>query len=81
MTSVNVIIFSFWNLLAVTFSLLHKQIARNFVYSCKFGTNFKMECKNEHFRHILLFYFRKGKKSAQAARKLRDVIPFWEFFT
>ena len=31
-----------------------------------------MECKNEHFRHILLFYFRKGKNAAQAAKKLRD---------
>ena len=32
-----------------------------------------MECKNEHFLHILLFYFRKGKNAAQAAKKLRDV--------
>ena len=32
-----------------------------------------MECKNEHFRHILLFYFRKGKNAAQAATKLRYV--------
>ena len=32
-----------------------------------------MECKNEHFRHILLFYFRKGKNAAQAAKKLRDL--------
>lgn len=32
-----------------------------------------MESKNEHFRHILLFYFRKGKNAAQAAKKLRDV--------
>ena len=30
-----------------------------------------MECKNEHFCHILFFYFCKGK--AQAAKKLRDV--------
>ena len=29
--------------------------------------------KNEHFRHILLFYFRKGKNAAQAAKNLRDV--------
>ncbi|EFN64998.1 Histone-lysine N-methyltransferase SETMAR, partial [Camponotus floridanus] len=29
--------------------------------------------KNEHFRNILLFYFRKGKNAAQAAKKLRDV--------
>ena len=28
---------------------------------------------NEHFRHILLYYFRKGKKAAQVAKKLRDV--------
>ena len=32
-----------------------------------------MECKNEHFRHILLFYFLKGKNPAQAAKKLLDV--------
>ena len=32
-----------------------------------------MKCKNEHFRHILLYYFRKGKNAAQAAKKLRDV--------
>ena len=32
-----------------------------------------MECKNEHFLHILFFYFRKGKNAAQAAKKLRDV--------
>ena len=32
-----------------------------------------MECKNEHFHHILLFYFRIGKNTAQAAKKLRDV--------
>ena len=31
-----------------------------------------MECKNDHFGHILLFYFRKGKNVAQAAKKLRD---------
>ena len=32
-----------------------------------------MECKDKHFRHILLFYFRKGKNAAQAAKTLRDV--------
>ena len=32
-----------------------------------------MECKHEHFRHILLFYFREGKNAGQAAKKLRDV--------
>ena len=25
-----------------------------------------MECKNNHFRHILHFYFHKGKKAAEA---------------
>ena len=73
MTSFNVMIFSLWNLLSITLSLLYKQIARNFVYTCLFGINFKMECKNEHFRDILLFYFRKGMNSAQAAKKSRDV--------
>ena len=32
-----------------------------------------MECENEHFRHILLFYFRKGKNAAKTAKKLHDV--------
>ena len=32
-----------------------------------------MECKNEHFRHILILYFREGKNAGQAAKKLRDV--------
>ena len=32
-----------------------------------------MEYENEHFRHIFLFYFRKGKNTAQAAIKLRDL--------
>ena len=32
-----------------------------------------MEYKNEHFRHILLSYFLKGKTAAQAAKKSRDV--------
>ena len=32
-----------------------------------------MECKNEHFRYILLFYFRKRKNAAQVSKKLRDV--------
>ena len=32
-----------------------------------------MECKSEHFRHILLVYFRKGNNAAQAAKKLRVV--------
>ena len=31
-----------------------------------------MKCKNEHFHHILLFYFRKGKNAAQAAKKSRE---------
>ena len=62
-------IFPFWNLLTVTLSLLYKQIARNFVNSCQFGIHFKVDCKNEHFRHILIFYFRTGKNAAQ----LRDV--------
>ena len=31
-----------------------------------------MECKNEIFLNILLFYFRKGKNAAQAAKNLPD---------
>ena len=30
-----------------------------------------MECKNEHFCHILIFYFRTGKNAPQATKKLR----------
>lgn len=29
-----------------------------------------MEKQNEHFRHILLFYFRKGRNASQAHKKL-----------
>ena len=32
-----------------------------------------MESKNEDFRHVFLFYVRKGKNAAQAAKKLRHV--------
>ena len=32
-----------------------------------------MERNNEHFRHILLFHFCKGKNAVQTAKKLRDV--------
>ena len=32
-----------------------------------------MEPTNEHFRNILLYYFRKGKNAVQVAKKLRDV--------
>ena len=32
-----------------------------------------MEIPEDHFRHILLFYFRKGKNAAQAHRKLCGV--------
>ena len=32
-----------------------------------------MQCRNEHFRHILIFDFRKGKNAAHAAKKLSVV--------
>ena len=32
-----------------------------------------MERKNKHFRHILLFYFRKGKKAAEAHKEICEV--------
>ena len=32
-----------------------------------------MEIPDVHFRHILLYYFRKGKKAVQARKKLYDV--------
>ncbi|GFV64589.1 HTH_48 domain-containing protein [Trichonephila clavipes] len=32
-----------------------------------------MESDKQHFRHILLFYYRKGKNAAQARKKLTDV--------
>ena len=32
-----------------------------------------MEIADRHFRHILLYYFRKGKNAVQAQKKLYDV--------
>ncbi|GFV57593.1 hypothetical protein TNCV_4012371 [Trichonephila clavipes] len=32
-----------------------------------------MESDKQHFRHILLFYRRKGKNTVQARKKLTDV--------
>ena len=32
-----------------------------------------MERKNKHFRHILLFYFRKSKKAAEAHKGICEV--------
>ena len=32
-----------------------------------------MENPDGHFRHILLYYFRKGKNAVQARKKLYDV--------
>ncbi|GFV83702.1 HTH_48 domain-containing protein [Trichonephila clavipes] len=32
-----------------------------------------MESDKQHFRHILLFYYRKGKNTVQARKKLTDV--------
>jgi len=32
-----------------------------------------MEPTKDHFRHILFYYFRKGKNAEQVAKKLRDV--------
>ncbi|GFV01760.1 histone-lysine N-methyltransferase SETMAR [Trichonephila clavipes] len=32
-----------------------------------------MEGDKQHFRHILLFYYRKGKNAVQARKKLTDV--------
>ncbi|GFU48028.1 histone-lysine N-methyltransferase SETMAR [Trichonephila clavipes] len=32
-----------------------------------------MESDKHHFRHILLFYYRKGKNAVQARKKLTDV--------
>ena len=32
-----------------------------------------MEIPDDHFRHILLYYFRKGKNAGQARKKFYDV--------
>lgn len=32
-----------------------------------------MKCKTEHFQHILLFYFCKGKKAAEAHNEICEV--------
>ena len=31
-----------------------------------------MEIRDGHFRHLLLYYFRKGKNAVQARKKLYD---------
>ena len=35
--------------------------------------SFNMERKNKHFQHILLFYFRKGEKVAEANEEICKV--------
>lgn len=35
-----------------------------------------MECSNEHHRHILIFYFPKRKKAAQAHKKYAKFMAF-----
>ena len=37
------------------------------------AVSFNIECKNKHFRHILLFYFRKGKKATEAHKEICEV--------
>lgn len=41
--------------------------------SLRLTVNYNMECKNKHFRHILLFYFHKGKKAAEAHKEICEV--------
>ena len=43
------------------------------VNSVKSYCALKMEIPEGHFRHILLFYFRKGKNAGQTHRKLCGV--------
>ena len=50
----------------------HKYGWYNLKNPCYSYTFFSV-CKNEHFRHILLFHFGKGKNAAQASKKLRYV--------
>ena len=69
-------IFFFCQLLAVTFRLLQKKSDRNFVYICLFDANFNMEPTEEHSRHILLYYFPKGKNAKQVAKKLCDLYGY-----
>ena len=58
---------------AVSASSVVRKIFAPFVYSVKSYWALKMEIPEGHFRHILLFYFRKGKNSAQGHRKLSGV--------
>ena len=46
-----------WNILDIKVA--------SFVYSLKSYCALKIEIPEGHFRHILLFYFRKGKNAAQ----------------
>ena len=35
--------------------------------------SFNVECKYKHFRHILLFYFHKGKKAVEAHKDICEM--------
>jgi len=37
------------------------------------GALSNVESEKQHFHHILLFYYRKGKNAVQARKKLSDV--------
>lgn len=48
---------------------MQKKTLRLVVF-CGFGIILKMYNQNEHFRHIMLFYFKKGKSAAQTCNKI-----------
>ena len=50
-------------------------VNKSFKFCCLFIVLhwFEMEISDVHFRHILLYYFRKGKTAVQARKKLYDV--------
>ena len=55
------------------FKIILEGKSAQFVYNCLFAIDFKKKNQNEHFRHILLYYFKKGKNVVQAHKRLCDV--------
>ena len=55
--------------------LIDNSVKKRFKLCCLFIVLqwFEMEIPDGHFRHILHYYFRKGKNAVQARKKLYDV--------
>ena len=47
-----------------------KKIWLRYVNFCQFYTPLNMEESKVHFKHLMLFFYRKGKNATQAANKI-----------